>query len=281
MGEAVLKATRIRPGHVFRRTLRDNTPGILAWGLGYGFLLILVVFLYPILQEHNTLLNLVSGLGLLDTMTQTYFVDPRTLGTFPGYLALEGLAWSPLIMAVYLIPQAMRISIEEEYNGTLDLLLSTSLPRSQLIIEKTLAVIASLCGILLIMWVSLVASTSIVKESELTLAQATAGIWNMMPICLTIFAATLALSVTLHDSRTVGGMAALVVIGSLFLRSLADATNAPFLEHLRYVSMFHYYGVITVLVDGIAWRATFILSITAFILFIFSIWMFRHRDLSV
>jgi ABC-2 type transport system permease protein len=270
-----------RYGHIFRRTLRDNLPGALAWGGGYSSLLVLVVFLYPILQENNTLLSLMNGLGLVDILTETYFVDPRTLGTFHGYLALEGLAWSPLILAVYLIPQAMRVVIEEEYNGTLDLLLSTPLPRTRLIVEKTLAVITSLAMILAIMWISLLISTSIVEETRLTFSQATAGIWNMLPICLTIFTITLALSVTLRSSPTVGGMAALIVIASLFIRSLADATSAPLLEHLRHVSMFHYYVVIAVLLDGIAWRPIMILSTVSLLLFLFSIWMFRRRDLGV
>lgn len=281
MTDMTASLTTLRLSSVFWRTLRDNIPGALAWGIGYSTLLVVVVFLYPVLQENNTLLGLINGLGLLEMLTETYFVDPRSLGTFHGYLALEGLAWAPLILAVYLIPQAMRIALEEEYNGTLDLLLSTPLPRTRLIVEKTLAVMASLIMILAIMWISLLVSSSIVKETQLTFSQATSGIWNMLPICLTIFTLTLALSVTLRNSRTVGGMAALIVIGSLFMRSLADATSAPLLEHLRHVSMFHYYVVLAVLLNGITWRPILILSAVSLLLFLVSVWLFNRRDLAV
>jgi ABC-2 type transport system permease protein len=272
---------RSQTGTVLWRTLRDNLPGIIAWGCGYSVLLSVVVFLYPVLEDNNTLLSLISGLGLLDVLADQYFVDPRVLGTFPGYLALEVLAWTPLILSVYLIPQAMRAIMDEEQQGTLDLLMSAPISRSQFLIEKTLAVVISLLLILFIMWLSLIGSTAIVEESELSLQQATSGIWHLLPICLVILAATLALSVGLRNPRTVGGLAALIVIGSLFVRSLADATSAPLLERLRVVSLFHYYTSLTVLLDGVTWRQDLTLTAAALVLFLLALWLFRRRDLGV
>ena len=51
------------PGAIFSQTLRDNLPGVLAWGLGYSALIGLVTLLYPILEENNTLLGGHSALA--------------------------------------------------------------------------------------------------------------------------------------------------------------------------------------------------------------------------
>nr|PZN53281.1 MAG: hypothetical protein DIU68_12875 [Chloroflexota bacterium] len=147
-------------GAIFLQALRDNLPGILAWGAGYSALLGVVTALYPILQENNTLLGVVRGLGLLGIGDS--IINLQTVTSYAGYLALQATSWGPLILSVYLIPQTLNVVAREEERGTLDILLSTPLPRWRFLVEKTLAVVASLLGILLIMWLALVLSINLV-----------------------------------------------------------------------------------------------------------------------
>lgn len=271
----------IQPGVIFRRALIDNLAGIVAWGVGYSLLIVSVVVLYPILQEGNTLLSVLSGLGLLDILAQNYPIDPSALTTFPGYLAFEALGWAPMIFSAYLIPQTLGAVLAEEKRGTLDLLLSTPITRWQFVTEKTLAIVASLALILSIMLATLLISTRLSSAAELTTWQALAGIWHIVPISLVIIAVTLLLSVTFYNPRTVGSLAALFVIVGYFLRSLSDMAQLPLLDFLRRLSIFHYYSSISAMIDGVNWRADGGLLLLALAIFGLALLRFQRRDLGL
>lgn len=271
----------VPPGAIFTQTLRDNLPGILAWGAGYSALIGLVTLLYPILEENNTLLGVVRGLGLMGVGGNSA-INIQTMTSFAGYIAFEALSWAPLILSIYLIPQALNAVSREEERGTLDILLSTPLPRWRLLLEKTAAIVASLVGILLIMWVALVISSQAVQADNFTITHATAGIWHILPISLAITALTLLFSVTVRSSRSAGGLAALFILASYFLRAITDmVTGVPVLKDLAQLSLFAYYRSLTTLANGFQWGYDSVLLGVAVILFAVALWQFNHRDIGV
>jgi len=269
------------PGAIFAQTLRDNLPGILAWGAGYSALIGLVTLLYPILEENNTLLGVVRGLGLMG-VGGNGAINIQTMTSFAGYIAFEALSWAPLILSIYLIPQALNAVAREEERGTLDILLSTPLPRWRLLAEKAAAIAVSLVGILLIMWVALVLSSQVVQADNFTLYHATAGIWHILPISLAITALTLLISVTVRNSRSAGGLAALFILTSYFLRAITDLIqDVPILHELSQLSLFAYYRSLTTLANGFQWGHDSVLLSVAVILFLVALWQFRRRDIGV
>ncbi len=273
-------ALETRVGAVFARTLRDNLPGILAWGLGYALFIAIVTILYPALQKNNTLLGIVNSLGLLGAGHGTLKLS--TVTSFPGYLSFEALGLAPLILAIYVIPQALGIVSREEERGTLDLLLSTPLPRWRFLTEKVLAIIASLVAVLLMMGLSLVVSVALVDGVDLPFVNAAAGIWGIFPISLTIMMATLFISVSVRPGRSPGGITALFVIASYFVRTLADITpGVPWLETARDLSIFDYYRSITTLSEGFQPSYDGVLFAVAAVLFALSLWQFQRRDVGV
>lgn len=269
-----------RMGAIFRRTLRDNLVGILSWGLGYSALILVVVVFYPTLEENGALRNVLGGLGLASNLA-IGLGGLNGLSTFGAYLALEALTWAPLVMAVYLIPQGLGAITREEERGTLDILLSTPTPRWRLLTEKTLGIIASLGGVLAIMWLTLVISVELMPEVELSFSRATAAIWHIFPISMVILTATLFLSVTLRRGRSVAGLAGLFVMGSYALRSLADITQADVLIFLKQFSFFTYYRSLIVLAEGLQPEADTLLLIVAVVLFALALRNFQRRDLGV
>jgi ABC-2 type transport system permease protein len=274
-------ALLVPPGVIFLQTLRDNLPGILAWGVGYSVLIGLVTLLYPILEENNTLLGVVRGLGLMGVGGNSN-INIQTMTSFAGYIAFEALSWAPLVLSIYLIPQALNAVSREEERGTLDILLSTPLPRWRLLLEKTAAIVASLVGILAIMWVALVVSSEVVQAENFTVYHATAGIWHILPISLTITALTLLFSVTVRSSRSAGGLAALFILASYFLRAITDmVTGVPILQELAQLSLFAYYRSLTTLANGFQWGYDSVLLSAAFILFAVALWQFQKRDIGV
>ena len=279
--EAAPPPVTARPGVIFLRSLRDSAPGIVAWGMGYSTLLVLIVFLYPILEENNMLMSVLSGLGVLDRFMANLDVDPSVLNTFHAYLALEALSWGPLVLAVYAIPQSIRAVMGEEERGTLDLLMSTPLPRWQLFVEKALSIIVAVMMILSVMWVALVISTALVDGSDLSVKQATFGIWHILPMVLVVTAFTLMLSVLLRNPRTVGGVAALALLTSFFVSSLSNSVDSPLVDFLRQFSIFSYYSSIVAMERGPALHTELGLLLVAVAMLLVALVAFNRRDLGV
>lgn len=268
-----------RVGAIFRHAFRDNLTTILAWGIGYGFLLVLIVMLYPSLQSQGTLSVLMGGLGMLGLMGD--FAGLNVLNSFVGYLVIEGLLWAPMVLAVFTMPQALGVIAHEEQRGTLDILLSTPIPRWRFLTEKVLAVIASLFCILFMMWVALVISAALVPEVDLEFSRSIVMIWHIVPTSLVIFTLTLFVSVTVRSSRTAAGIASAVVIGSYFLQAIAELTNEQFFVTLQKLSLFNYYRAIEAGAQGLQWQSDTLMLGTAAILFVMALLGFQRRDLGV
>lgn len=269
------------PGAILTQTLRDNATGILVWGAGYSVLIGLVTLLYPILQENNTLLGVVRGLGLMGIGNDSA-INLQTMTSFAGYIAFEALSWAPLVLSIYLIPQALNAVSREEERGTLDILLSTPLPRWRFLAEKVAAILVSLVCILAIMWVSLVLSSQFVAAEDFTVYHATAGIWHIFPISLAIMSLTLLLSVTLRGSRSAGGLAALFILASYFLRAITDLiTDVPVLRELSKLSLFAYYRSLSTLSGGFQWSYDSVLLAASVVLLALAFWQFNRRDIGL
>jgi ABC-type transport system involved in multi-copper enzyme maturation permease subunit len=155
------------------------------------------------------------------------------------------------------------------------------LPRWRLIAEKLAAILLSLVLILAIMFVALVIATRLIPEAEMTIGQAAAGIWHIFPISCCIVGVTLLLSMALRSSRTVGGLAALFVLGGFFVRSLADATGTPFMQTVRRFSLYDYYSALDAMVNRIPWETDLALLALALALYGASVWQFGRRDVGV
>ncbi len=268
-----------RPGVVFWRTLRDNVPGALAWGLGYSVLIMVATVLYPLLDESNTVFTVLNGLGLLDTLAAGRNLEDVT--GFAGYLALQAMSWGPLILAIYMIPQGLRAVAYEERQGTLDIVLSTPISRWRFLTEKTLAIVGSLTLILGIIWVTMLVSTQVFVDTDLDLGNTIASVWHLVPISLVELTLVLLLSVSLRDSRQAGGAAALIVMSSYFVRILSDMTPTDLLLTVRHFSMFSYYRSVAALGQGFQWREDMVLLLVAAVLFTLALIAFQRRDIGV
>jgi ABC-2 type transport system permease protein len=266
-------------GVIFRRALMDNMVAILSWGIGYSVVIVLVVILYPSMQQQGTLLAMLRGMGLLNSITTEF--DVEAIVQLPGYLAVQALNWAPHVMAVFVVPQAMAAISGEERRGTLDLLLSAPIPRWRLFTEKTLAIIVSIFAILLIMWLSLFISTRLMPSAEMDSTRTIAVIWHIAPISLVMLMLTLFLSVALRNSRAAAGTAVGIIIASYFLRAIADISKTDFLLFLKNFSIFSYYRSIAVGAQGFQVSQDMVMLTLALVLFVMALLAFQRRDIGV
>ena len=268
-----------RFGVVFTRFLVEKRFEILGWGLGYSALVVMAVVLYPVLLKNNVLYNLLANLGILAQFATNYGINTEAITGFKGYLDFQVMGWGPLILALYTVPNTAALVLEEEKRGTLDLLLSTPLPRWQLLIEKILALLASVFAILMMVWIALSAAAMMVPETALTAGEAAIGVWHLLPISSVIIAVGVLGSVVFRQARTSTGVAAMFVLISFFLRVVADSTRAPELLRLARLSIFNYFSEITVLTYGIQPEWDALLFVVALLLFMAAVLVFQRREL--
>lgn len=268
-----------RFGVVFMRFLSEKRLEILGWGLGYSALVMMAVVLYPVLLKNNVLYNLLANLGILAQFATNYGINTEAITGFKGYLDFQVMGWGPLILALYTVPNTAALVLEEEKRGTLDLLLSTPLPRWQLLAEKLLALLVSLVAILFMIWLTLVISSLIVPGTDLTPLEAAAGVWHLLPISSVIVSIGTLASVLFREARTSTGVTAMFVLISFFLRVVADSTRAPELLRLARLSIFNYFSEITVLTYGLQLDWDALLCVVAALLFVAALLVFQKREL--
>lgn len=265
-------------GVIFRRTLYDNRRGILWWGLGIAIMAFYVVVVYPMIEgltEIRTLMESPAFQFIVGDIGEIDFTSPV------GFLGIEFFTWIPLILGVYAVLFGINITGGEEARGTVDLLLSTPIRRWQVIIEKFLAYILSVVGILAISTLGIVLGRVMTPELDVSMGTLILGMLNTLPPLMLIAALATFLATVLSTPGQAGGIAAAIIVASYFLNSLASMAASPVINGLQNLSFFKYYAPFDVLAKGMQWGNFLGLFGAGSILLVLAIVFFQRRDIYV
>jgi ABC-2 type transport system permease protein len=262
-------------GIVFRRVLYDSRRTILGWGIGMAIYAMYVIIIFPSITgftDFGTILDNPLMKALLGDLSIAEFMSADgLLGTF-------FFLFAPLVFAVLAVLYGLNMTATEEDRGTLDLLLSTPLPRWQLILEKFAALVVVLVAILVFVLVGFLLGLLLTPSVSLGLGDLLLGVLNVIPVVMLMAVMTLLLSTVLRSRGTAAGIVAAVVVASYFIFTLSDMMEPP-ASDIRYGSFFTYYGGSTVLVNGINWGNFLLLTALTVILLGVSLWTFQRRDI--
>jgi ABC-2 type transport system permease protein len=120
---------------VFRRTMRDLRKGLVGWSIGIVGLVLMMGALWPTIRDMDmqTLLD-----AYPEALQELFNVDAYATGA--GFFNAEMFsAMLPILFITYGIGVGAKLLAREEENGTMDVLLSTPLSRSELLLGKALA----------------------------------------------------------------------------------------------------------------------------------------------
>lgn len=265
-------------GVIFKRTLLDSRQTMIGWGLGVGILSFIEMLIYPAISEafgaFEQLLESPIYQVLLGDAAGAGFTTPE------GYVATYVILFTPIYLAVYLVTLALGMTLREEDRGTIDLLLSTPIPRWQVIVEKFLALIVTVLVIVGLTYVLTLFGTIIIPDLAIPPLRLAEGIFSMMPIMLVIAAIALFFSTILRSPGRVGAVVGALLVASYFLTTLSQLATET-LGTLKYLSIFTYHQSTRVMLDGIVWGDVLVLLVITVILFGLSLVMFQRRDLAV
>ncbi len=238
-------------GSVFIETLKQTWKQMVYWGVGLAAMALLVVLMVPLfdMQSMATLLEsfppvILAMVGIGD--------DLAIFTTNEGFVVIGFFGKSALIFAVYPVVMGMRISANEEDNGTSDLLLSLPISRAQVMVEKFLAYAVSIVGVVVLIYLGLHVGV-VLGGVELNVAALAEVTFYLIPLMVFVMAATMLIAVLARRRTVALGIVTAFVIISYMLQTIGAAADGTVAESVGAVSFLTYYNTGEILSQGFIW----------------------------
>jgi ABC-2 type transport system permease protein len=259
-------------GELARQTIRIEWKALLGWTLSTLALIVAIAAFFPAIKGNSAL---TGSFDNLPPSVQAAF-GIADLSSASGYL--QGQMFStlaPLIFLSFAIGRGARAIAGEEERGTMDLLLSTPIRRSRVVLEKGAAILVQLVVLGVLVWLALVVLGPLfdldVGVGKLAAATASigalGGLYGAIALCLS--------GATGRRALSLGITAGLAGAGYLY------TAIAPFVSSLSHhpgISPFqHGYGY-DPLANGMQWGNFLALVIPAAVFVAGAVVLFDRRD---
>lgn len=258
------------------KSLRDQQRGLFWWFLGIVALMLITVLLYPSVGAAPEMEQLFED---LPPAVEIFVGEIADITSPEGYLNSQLFALVvPILFMIYCIAQGSGAIAGEEAAGTMDLLLSNPVPRSQIVLEKFGAMLAGGIVIGFATVVGIAAGVIIVdmdisigRVSETTLGALLVGY---------LFGA-LALLLGAWTGKRGASIGASVAVGVVTYLLNGFALIISWLEPYRYLSPFHYYTDNDPLHNGLDLLDSLVLIMLTAIFVVGAVVTFQRRDVQV
>ena len=187
-------------GSVFLETLKQTWKQMVYWGAGLAAMALLVVVMVP-LFDMQQMKDLLASFPPVILAMIGVGSELDVFATNEGFVAIGFFGKSALIFAVYPVVMGMRISANEEDDGTSDVLLSLPISRAQVMVEKFLAYAVSVVGVVVLIYLGLYVGV-VLGGVELEVARLAEVTFYLIPLMVFVMAATMLIAV-LARRRTV------------------------------------------------------------------------------
>ena len=261
---------------VLLKTLRDQRRTFLWWSAGLSAVNALIIILYPSVEDVPELDAIMESMP--EALARLFMGDVVNLTSPEGYLNSQlFILVLPLLFLVFTIGRGSGAIAGEEERGTLDLLLSLPVRRSQVVLEKFVAMVAATLALGIVSWLSMAAAAlavgmeiDFVRLGEVTLSCTLLG--------LAFGAMALALGCAKGSRGLCLGVTSAIAIAAYFLNALAPIAES--LEPAQKLSPFYLYIGADPLTSGLNFVHAGVLTglTTAFLAI--GVALFGRRDLA-
>ena len=257
--------------NVVEKTLRDQKWQIVGFGIAFLVMAALIVYIWP---SYRTTVASIQ----LPEAVQALLGSDLAYSTAPGFISAEYFSWIPILLIVYTIIQGTGAIAGEEGSGTIDLLMSQPLTRTNMVLQKTIGVCIGSALIAGFGFLGFLLSVPFV-DIDLTLKGAALASANMLPMALLYYALSLWFGSVLPNRTYAAGGAIALATAGYFLNTIAAAVTS--LSWLKYGSPFYYYGAGLPLVKGIDWAHVGLLVGIAALFVVLTLRSFSQRDITI
>ena len=268
-------------GVIFLETLRQSRRQVLYWSLGMGLLGLIIGGLIPLFNSQQ-LVDLIQSLPPIILAMAGIDEQMKILTTTEGILAVAFFTRYSLIFAAYPIIMGMRVTMNEEDDGIMDVLLSLPVRRWQIIVERFLAYLVTILVIIVFVYIGLILGTTVLAGASLHLGRIAEALIASIPLLTVLLAFTMFVGTLLRNRRYALGAAAAFAIYSYSLATVSNMIqNNTIAQLVGSISVYHYFDVNSIVQQGIRWANMAGLSVLTLILLAASLWFFQRRDVGL
>ncbi len=269
-------------GKVFVEQLKQSWMQILTWGVGLGFL---TLFMSVVVEDPEVINQYSAVIAAMPPAILSAFgiSDVALLTTPEGFLVFAGFTYGAIILSVFGVLAGLSITANDEDSGMMNIVLSLPTPRWQVIVERFLAMVIVLAGVVLLMYAGMFTG-NIAFNLEMDMVALFLGAINMMPMILAIMAITTLVGAVFSNKLIITAVAGSFVLISYVINIIADAVNkndVPAAEWVEKISVYNYLGSENVVLDGQLNAGNVSILLVATILAVaISVYAFDNRDIS-
>ncbi len=209
-----------------------------AWGLGIGLTSLMVVAIFPSIQDSSQLDELINTYP--DALKEAFGISDASFATIEGYLAAEVFSLiAPFATSYFMIHTLATGVCGAERSGMLDVLLSAPIRRRQLLVGWLAGSAVTLLAIALVV-AAITQASAAVFGVGLAVADTLAGALNLWPLGVFFGGVTVLLAGVWRRPGIVTGAAAGVLLVMYLVEVLGKLSDT--MAKVDGVSAFHYYG---------------------------------------
>lgn len=262
--------------NVFTKSLWDQRRSLMWWGVGTAALAILTTLFYPAISEAGDLGKALEDSEALANLFSGGFTD---LNSPEGFLNSQLYSLTvPIVFLIFAISAGSGAIAGEEERGTLDLLMSSPVTRSEVLMHKFAAMTVAISVLGAVLWAGVALGAAIV-DMDLSLWRSAQVVVSGLLLGTAFGACALALGSATGRRGTSIAVASAAAVGTYFLNALAPLVDA--LDPLTRLSPFHYYISADPLVNGLDPLHVLVLIALSLALVGIALFTLERRDLAV
>jgi ABC-2 type transport system permease protein len=226
--------------NVLLKTIRDQRRALMWWSMGVAAMVLFTVPFYPSLRDQADSLNKYMQ-EMPEALRAIFIGEIEDITSPEGFLNSQIFIFmAPLLLSILAIGAGARAIAGEERAGTLDLLLSTPVPRRRVVIHTFAAMVVSVAVVGLALWVSL-AIAGAIWDVGVPASRTAAAVGTVALLGIVFGSLSLAIGAATGSRGSAIGVAAAVGVAGYLVNSLAPLVDL--FRDLKVVSPFNYYGV--------------------------------------
>ncbi|MGZ5353153.1 MAG: ABC transporter permease subunit [Actinomycetota bacterium] len=262
-------------GSVWARVLRDQRRTLAWWGAGFVLINLMYAAFWPSVRD-----NAGQFTAYIEQLPEFFrnMIGGINFATAEGYVQSETFSFvAPTMLLVYAIGAGARAIAGEEEAGSLDLLLSTPVPRRRVLLDKFGAMVVALVGLVALLWLSLAAFGPLF-DLRPDAGGVAAMTLNLFLLALAFGSLALAVGAGTGSRTLAIGVPGGVAVMTYVLNALAPSVD--WLEPIRLVLPFYHYSAGDPILNGLDPVHALVLAGASAVLLLYALLAFERRDLS-
>lgn len=263
--------------------LQLSRLALLAWPVFLGSYAVLVVYIYPSINDATDFLGQLrqlpvqvrAAMGLPDESLERLFPDGEF--SFNGVLTTHYLIWWPVFVGAYAIIYGSGVIAKDIEQGTLRTLLSQPLRRYKYLLSKSAAFVSITVVFWMVSW-GFVTAAAVISDIDVNIQNVAIAHTVGWLLILTIFSYSVLISSVFLRFSSALVMAYLVTFVFYMLNFITPAYDST--DWLKNLSIFHFYQPLTLLEEAdVKWTGLGVYGGIIVGSHLLSIIIFQRRDI--